>query len=202
MFGSWEIWFLIYGTAEGKRGLWIIISQGKYWGSVLFNQIILVLSMSSQRDQIFRNVELLIYVFDVESRESEKDLVYFQNMIQGIHENSKDATIYCLIHKMDLVEERQRERVLSNWKAELEKRCSPSHPIIFGTTIWDESLYKAWSSIVYSLIPNVHLLESGLKKLCTLCEASEVILFEKVWITSTNLTLFIIIDYFSCYIAY
>jgi hypothetical protein len=29
-----------------------------------------------------------------------------------------------------------------------------------------------------------------------------VILFEKVWITSTNLTLFIIIDYFSCYIAY
>jgi hypothetical protein len=28
--------------------------------------------ISSQRDQIFRNVELLIYVFDVESREVEK----------------------------------------------------------------------------------------------------------------------------------
>ena len=28
--------------------------------------------ISSQREQIFRNVELLIYVFDVESREVEK----------------------------------------------------------------------------------------------------------------------------------
>ena len=30
--------------------------------------------LQSQRDHIFRNVEVLIYVFDVESREFEKDL--------------------------------------------------------------------------------------------------------------------------------
>lgn len=161
--------------------------------------------ITSQRDQIFRNVELLIYVFDVESRESEKDLFYFQNMIQGIHENSKDATIYCLIHKMDLVEENQRERVLDKWKMELEKRCSPSKTIIFGTTIWDESLYKAWSSIVYSLIPNVQQLESGLRKFCTLCEASEVILFEKVISTDQpqilSLSLPFFLDYISRYFS-
>ena len=29
---------------------------------------------TSQRDNIFRNVEVLIYVFDVESRELEKDM--------------------------------------------------------------------------------------------------------------------------------
>jgi Ras-related GTP-binding protein A/B len=136
--------------------------------------------ISSQRDQIFRNVELLIYVFDVESRESEKDLQYFTKMIEGIHQHSKDASIYCLVHKMDLIEASQRTKVLATWTDELQKRCSPSLPSVFGTTIWDESLYKAWSSIVYSLIPNVHLLENDLKRFCSVCEASEVILFEKV----------------------
>ncbi len=29
--------------------------------------------LASQRDQIFKNVEVLIYVFDVESREMDKD---------------------------------------------------------------------------------------------------------------------------------
>lgn len=30
--------------------------------------------LQSQRDHIFRNVEVLIYVFDVESREFERDM--------------------------------------------------------------------------------------------------------------------------------
>ena len=34
---------------------------------------------SAQRDNIFRNVEVLIYVFDVESREIDKDIHYYQS---------------------------------------------------------------------------------------------------------------------------
>lgn len=49
----------------------------------------------------------------------------------------------------------------------------------FATSIWDETLYKAWSQIVYSLIPNVDQLESQLKEFSTLCGADEVVLFEK-----------------------
>ncbi len=33
---------------------------------------------ASQRENIFRNVEVLIYVFDVESRDLEKDMHYYQ----------------------------------------------------------------------------------------------------------------------------
>ncbi|CAO2624552.1 Ras-related GTP-binding protein B, partial [Lemmus lemmus] len=32
----------------------------------------------------------------------------------------------------------------------------------FRTSIWDETLYKAWSNIVYQLIPNVQQLELNL----------------------------------------
>jgi hypothetical protein len=49
----------------------------------------------------------------------------------------------------------------------------------FPTSIWDETLYKAWSQIVYSLIPNVDLLESQLRDFSTICAADEVVLFER-----------------------
>lgn len=66
---------------------------------------------TSQRDNIFRNVEVLIYVFDVESRELEKDMHYYQTCLEAILQNSPDAKIFCLIHKMDLVQEDQRDAV-------------------------------------------------------------------------------------------
>lgn len=39
---------------------------------------------ASQRDNIFRNVEVLIYVFDVESRELDKDMHYYQSCLEAI----------------------------------------------------------------------------------------------------------------------
>ena len=66
---------------------------------------------ATQRDNIFRNVEVLIYVFDVESRELDKDMHYYQSCLEAILQNSPEAKIFCLIHKMDLVQEDQRDLV-------------------------------------------------------------------------------------------
>ncbi len=66
---------------------------------------------ASQRDNIFRNVEVLIYVFDVESREIERDMHYYQSCLEAILQHSPKAKIFCLVHKMDLVHEEQREQV-------------------------------------------------------------------------------------------
>jgi Ras-related GTP-binding protein A/B len=49
----------------------------------------------------------------------------------------------------------------------------------FATSIWDETLYRAWSQIVYSLIPNVELLEKQLRDFSSICAADEVVLFER-----------------------
>lgn len=70
---------------------------------------------ASQRDNIFKNVAVLIYVFDVESRELEKDIQYYQSCLEAIWKLSKEAKIFCLIHKMDLVQEDQRDAVRSVW---------------------------------------------------------------------------------------
>ncbi|GJJ72121.1 hypothetical protein BGZ72_006018 [Mortierella alpina] len=135
---------------------------------------------ASQRDHIFKNVEVLIYVFDVESRDVEKDMHYYQSCLEAIMTNSKDAKIFCLIHKMDLVQEDQRDKIYNERVQELQTRSLPLQVIPFRTSIWDETLYKAWSSIVYSLIPNVQLLESHLDNFCKICEADEIVLFERM----------------------
>eukprot|EP00494_Astrolonche_serrata_P029204 UN29471 len=49
----------------------------------------------------------------------------------------------------------------------------------FATSIWNESLFKAWSAIVRSLIPNLLPIKRVLTQLCKLCESDEIVVFEK-----------------------
>lgn len=133
----------------------------------------------SQKENIFRNVEVLIYVFDVESREFDKDMHYYQSCLEAILNFSPDAKIFCLIHKMDLVQEDQRDSIFRTRQEDLKKLSLPLECTAFRTSIWDETLYRAWSSIVYQLIPNVKSLESSLHQFATILDADEVLLFER-----------------------
>lgn len=135
--------------------------------------------IASQRENIFRNVEVLIYVFDVESRELERDFHYYQSCLEAILHNSPDAKIFCLIHKMDLIQQDDVERVFREREGDLCKLSLPLTCTCFATSIWDETLYKAWSAIVYQLIPNVQHIEHSLKTFINLIDADEVLLFEK-----------------------
>ncbi|XP_053601884.1 ras-related GTP-binding protein A [Plodia interpunctella] len=134
---------------------------------------------ASQRDNIFRNVEVLIYVFDVESREMEKDMHYYQSCLEAILQNSPEARIFCLVHKMDLAPEEQRDEIFREREEDLKRLSKPLECTCFRTSIWDETLYKAWSSIVYKLIPNVKALESSLRQFAAIVDADEVLLFER-----------------------
>lgn len=135
----------------------------------------------SQRENIFRNVEVLIYVFDVESRDEElrRDLRYYQTCLSAIYENSPTAKVFCLIHKMDLLQEDQRDKIFSERENEIINMSKPVQVTCFKTSIWDETLYRAWSSIVYKLIPNVKELEQSLKLFAELMDGDEVLLFER-----------------------
>jgi Ras-related GTP-binding protein A/B len=134
---------------------------------------------ASQRDNIFRNVEVLIYVFDVESREIDKDMHYYQSCLEAILQNSPEAKVFCLIHKMDLVQEDQRDLIFKERESDLKRLSRPLDCTCFRTSIWDETLYKAWSAIVYTLIPNVQELERHLKHFADIIDADEVLLFER-----------------------
>ncbi|PAV64306.1 hypothetical protein WR25_25377 [Diploscapter pachys] len=143
----------------------------------------------SQKEQVFRNVQVLIYVFDVDSREFERDLRYYQSCLEALLHNSPKAKVFCLVHKMDLISEDQREATFNARVADIVRYSNAAagaptdrtEPIAqcFKSSIWDETLYKAWSAIVYQLIPNVEVMSEKLQKFAKLVEADEVLLFER-----------------------
>jgi Ras-related GTP-binding protein A/B len=135
--------------------------------------------VTNQKDIMFKNVEVLIYVFDSESREYDKDLMYYEQVMENMVKLSKDAKVFCLLHKMDLIPLQERQLFVESKRTQIMARSMGMQPTLYPTSIWDESLYQAWSSIVNSLVPNLKQMEMELEKFCRICEASEVILFEK-----------------------
>ncbi|KAK4687515.1 Ras-related GTP-binding protein A/B, partial [Tremellales sp. Uapishka_1] len=142
--------------------------------------------VTAQKDTIFSNVAVLIYVFDITSNEWEKDLGYFEDQLSALRENSSDAGVWVLINKMDLMDkddpkrrrygERKREIEEVDERLKTDKQRGTLR--CFPTSIWDESLYKAWSSVIHTLIPNINLITSHLTYVRDLCLATEAVIFE------------------------
>ncbi|KAI6196726.1 hypothetical protein M3Y94_01143100 [Aphelenchoides besseyi] len=141
--------------------------------------------MTAQKDQIFKNV--LIYVFDVESREVDKDYRNYQSCLEALIQNSPTAKVFCLVHKMDLIPEESREKVFNDKRKDIiqiSDSVSTRHRSeialeCYRSSIWDESLYKAWSSVIHELIGNIKTMEAKLKQFAEIMDAYEVLLFEK-----------------------
>uniref|UniRef100_A0A1X7UTL6 Uncharacterized protein n=1 Tax=Amphimedon queenslandica TaxID=400682 RepID=A0A1X7UTL6_AMPQE len=100
----------------------------------------------------------------------------------GVDTSSDTAELqqaFYAIHKMDLLPEDQRQMIYEKRESELVKRSLPLECKCFKTSIWDETLYKAWSQIVHLLIPNVNTLEMHLDSFAGILDADEVLLFER-----------------------
>jgi len=83
---------------------------------------------------------------------------------------------------MDLVREDDRDAIF-NEKMSRIMEVTPftfrDKTQCFRTSIWDETLYKAWSSIVSILMPNISQLNLSLNRFCNTIRANEVVIFEK-----------------------
>lgn len=136
----------------------------------------------SQKDHIFRNAMILIYVMSATAAENDmsREISYFKNSIDSLKLMSSNAKVYCLIHKMDLILPNDRTAVFTKTTNQLRHLAGTEVDMeFFQTSIWDETLYKAWSRIVHSLMPNMDVLEKELKFIGETIEADEVVLFEK-----------------------
>jgi Ras-related GTP-binding protein A/B len=118
----------------------------------------------------------------VESREVDKDYRNYQNCLEALMQNSSNAKVFCLVHKMDLIQEEMREKVFHDKENDImrtsdaisSRQRASTQVQCFRSSIWDETLYKAWSAIVYQLIPNVGSMENKLKQLAEIMDADEV----------------------------
>jgi len=178
--------------------------------------------LSQQRAHVFSNVGVLIYVFDIESRDVERDLATYVNIISALVQYSREAKVFVLIHKMDLIQPMTREDVFDRRVALVRRKTAEAVAIVrkqkpeqgttttmqqtiagpgapapasssspsaipdididmqlFATSIWDQSLYKAWASIIHDLVPNLSIIETQLASLGVAIDADEILLFER-----------------------
>jgi Ras-related GTP-binding protein A/B len=91
---------------------------------------------------------------------AQKDLDQFEGCIQAIEENSSEAQVFVLFHKMDLIPADEREQAFSERRALIEERCGTTlqNTMFFPTSIWDESLYKVFYHFITMFSPQPAML--------------------------------------------
>lgn len=80
---------------------------------------------------------------------------------------------------MDLIADHRKQSVFEKRKKEVSDRANKFSVTCFPTSIWEVTLYKAWTEIVSTLIMDMDTLKTALKNFAEACNAEEVILFEK-----------------------
>lgn len=148
--------------------------------------------INQQRAHVFSHVGVLIYVFDIESRDVDRDLATYVSIVSALAQYSPSAKVFVLIHKMDLILTNIKESVFDERVRLVRTKTTEALQNIaslvgpakidiqpFATSIWDQSLYKAWSSIIHDLIPNLAIIEKELGDLGRAIEAEEIFLYER-----------------------
>ena len=139
----------------------------------------------SQKDHIFKNTAVLIYVLASSSvmnesaPDAQKEMSYFRNTVDSLRSLSPEARIYVLVHKADLIPPHDRVNMFNRTCETIRGITAGMTTECFLTSIWDETLYKAWSRIVHTMMPNMDQLEKELMFIADTTEADEVVLFEK-----------------------
>lgn len=140
--------------------------------------------LTNQRSHVFSSVAVLIFVFDVSSKDVAPDMHSFASTIRALHEFSPNSKIFVLIHKMDLIPAEHKGRIFHQRSLDVRMTCEDEgfadQQVEFSpTSIWDQSLYKAWTQVIYFLVPNAAIIEGMLQKLAELLDARELILYER-----------------------
>ncbi|KAJ2713911.1 hypothetical protein H4R19_002007 [Coemansia spiralis] len=136
--------------------------------------------LNEQKENIFGNVEVLIFVFDLETTDKDSEYTLYDECLQNLSLLSPDAKVYCLVHKIDRITDAdQKTSVVEAYRKAILKRSGAFRPQVHGTSIWDHTLFQAWSNIVFTLVPNMVTIKSNLARFCDLTDAAEVVLFER-----------------------
>ncbi|MFX1243082.1 MAG: ADP-ribosylation factor-like protein [Promethearchaeota archaeon] len=129
------------------------------------------------RRNIFQKVSVFLYVVDASDvdrfENSRIELEWSVNQILAFNPTPK---IHVFLHKIDLIHD--KNAVLPYLKQLLSKNIS-SEITFHGTSVFDESLFTAWSGIIRDISPKTIFIKSILKLLKDQKGVKEALLIEK-----------------------
>lgn len=132
---------------------------------------------------VFAHASTMIYVFEVtklvNGRPPEMSMDYFSRCLEALDRQSPGAPVFVLIQKMDLVQPAQKQADFDAWITGVKAAAGDRPLTVYGTSIYEDTLYRAWSAIIRILVPNVSDLSRNLSILSKSCGAIETVIFEK-----------------------
>jgi len=130
------------------------------------------------KKNIFQKASVLLYVIDVsDSDRFENARLEFEWSINQLLSFNKSAKIYVFLHKIDLIHD--KKAIIQYLKNLLTQNCS--YNIDFhATSVFDESLFTAWSDIIRDLSPKSTFIKSILKILKDQEGVKDALIIEKL----------------------
>jgi len=123
-------------------------------------------------------VELLVYVFDVKSVD-EKDLQFYRESLDSLMALSEKAQVVVMIHKVDPADGESRMKMFKDVEARILAHSEGVKTTCFATSIFDDTLVRAWSHVIEALVPNVGEIQGKLREILNATDAEEIILLER-----------------------
>jgi Ras-related GTP-binding protein A/B len=136
--------------------------------------------LSKYPEDVFSNVTMLIYVFDIEYMEDKNYKQSYIDILSRLAEFSPNSKIFVLIHKIDKIKVADlpiKKRLCTQIVQDLTSNNSLDK--IFFTSIWDDTLYNAWSQIVQSMIPVLKEISQTITEFGQTNHCDEIVLLEK-----------------------
>ena len=129
------------------------------------------------RRNIFQKASVLLYVIDVSDVDRfENTRLEFEWSANQILSSNRNASLNIFFHKIDLIHD--RNALIPYLKNILSQNIS--HKINFyATSVFDESLFTAWSGIIREISPKSIFINSILKLLKDQDGVNEALLIEK-----------------------
>ena len=129
------------------------------------------------RKNIFKKASILLYVVDITDYDRfDTARIEFEWAANQVLTYNPNANLNVFLHKLDMIHD--KEAVVSHIKKVLSTNIS--HEINYHlTSIFDESLFKAWSDIIRELSPKSTFMNSILKQLKSQMGIKDAIVIEK-----------------------
>ena len=140
-------------------------------------------------ERIFQKMGALVFVIDAQDDENQfsESIDYFLTMAKMAYKINPKISFDVLIHKVDgdayLSDDHKTEcqnEIKKSISEELMDSGLPIRPSFHLTSIYDHTIFEAFSKIVQSLIPQLPLLEKLLNGLISSCSMEKSFLFDVV----------------------
>uniref|UniRef100_A0A7S2ZL07 Ras-related GTP-binding protein n=2 Tax=Rhodosorus marinus TaxID=101924 RepID=A0A7S2ZL07_9RHOD len=137
-------------------------------------------------DSVMKGCSALIFVIDVTSENTDEALSRLKDTILRAYNANSNIFIEVFIHKADALTEEQRRYCQSELQERVDDELRESNDKVINrisyrtTSIFDHSVFEAFSLVVQRLISELGALESMLDLLVNRCIMEKAFLFDEV----------------------